>query len=427
MPNFATFTKTLQGLALDNKLAFAGSVLDLTNLAAGSGIWPEGTDASTLTALVAEQTRAAVGEPVARGDGSFEVHGVLSNIGLAAGFDWQECGVFAHDPDLGEILYMVTHVVDPMQADYIPAEGGNNLVEMDFTFLMRSAAGVQVRAVLEDTLVIATKRDVENHARFARLTALTGGVAGALDSIPWGECKAKELAVVETSPGVLTFYRFDKDSLADEAVPEVITPDSAEANPGRWVLARPETALAVLGATSAATAGAYMLRDSAGRAKVAAPLADDDIARKADINAATPAGTVAFFARSSSPEGWLKCNGAAVGRATYAGLFAAIGTSFGVGDGSTTFKLPDLRGEFVRGWDDGRGADSGRVFGSAQADAFRAHNHNPQIYAHWEGGPGGWSLDRDNQSSNWQGISSSTVGGVETRPRNMALLACIKY
>lgn len=237
MPNFATFTKTTQGLALDNKLAFAGASLELTHLAVGSGVWPGGTDPSALTALAAETLRVAVGEPVARGDGSFEVHGVLSNLGLAQGFDWQECGVFATDPDQGEILYMVTHVEDPAQADYIPAHGGSNLVELDFTFLIRSAAGVQVTAVLQDTLVIATKRDVENHARLARLTALTGGGAGALDAIPWGECADNELAVVEPEPNEVCLYRFHKSSMAEELAPEVIRPDNAGDNPGRWLRA----------------------------------------------------------------------------------------------------------------------------------------------------------------------------------------------
>ncbi|MCK9131735.1 phage tail protein [Haemophilus influenzae] len=64
-------------------------------------------------------------------------------------------------------------------------------------------------------------------------------------------------------------------------------------------------------------------------------------------------GEVAFFARTTPPSGWLKANGAAVSRTTYAALFAAIGTTFGAGDGSSTFNLPDLRGEFVRGLDDG--------------------------------------------------------------------------
>jgi microcystin-dependent protein len=90
---------------------------------------------------------------------------------------------------------------------------------------------------------------------------------------------------------------------------------------------------------------------------------------------ATPSGAVMAFAMNSPPTGWLKCNGAAVSRATYSALFTAIGTTFGVGDGSTTFNLPDLRGEWVRGWDDGRSVDTGRVFGSAQSEMIGPHNH----------------------------------------------------
>ena len=82
-------------------------------------------------------------------------------------------------------------------------------------------------------------------------------------------------------------------------------------------------------------------------------------------------GEVAFFARQSPPSGWLKANGAAVSRTTYDALFAAIGTIFGAGDGRTTFNLPDLRGEFLRGLDDGRNIDGGRRLGTAQGDAIR--------------------------------------------------------
>lgn len=70
---------------------------------------------------------------------------------------------------------------------------------------------------------------------------------------------------------------------------------------------------------------------------------------------------VSFFARNTPPAGWLAANGAAVSRATYADLFAAIGTTFGAGNGTSTFNLPDLRGEFLRGWDNGRGVDTGTV------------------------------------------------------------------
>ena len=91
--------------------------------------------------------------------------------------------------------------------------------------------------------------------------------------------------------------------------------------------------------------------------------------------AGVPTGMVIYHAANTPPTDYIKANGAAVSRSTYSSLFTAIGTTFGVGDGSSTFNVPDLRGEFLRGWDDSRGIDGSRVFGSAQADQMQAHNH----------------------------------------------------
>lgn len=109
---------------------------------------------------------------------------------------------------------------------------------------------------------------------------------------------------------------------------------------------------------------------------LAAAVDATDLLRKGEFDTAVvsltlPAGVITPFAGSVAPSGWLMCNGQVVSRLTYAALFAAIGTTYGPGDGSTTFKLPDLRGEFIRGLDAGRGVDAGRAFGSAQGDAIR--------------------------------------------------------
>lgn len=153
---------------------------------------------------------------------------------------------------------------------------------------------------------------------------------------------------------------------------------------------------------------------------------------------AVKAGTVAHFAASTAPAGWLKANGAAISRSAYAGLFAAIGTTYGAGDGSTTFNLPDLRGEFVRSLDDGRGVDSGRGIGTAQAQDTAPHFHNlgTKNNAGLGGGKYG-TIDTGISSSNYYSTGleaattlsekTSTTGTTETRPRNVALLACIKY
>lgn len=73
-----------------------------------------------------------------------------------------------------------------------------------------------------------------------------------------------------------------------------------------------------------------------------------------------------MFAFTAIPSGWLECDGSEVSRTEYAALFAKIGTTNGAGDGSTTFNLPETRGEYVRGFDNGRGVDSGRVLGTWQ-------------------------------------------------------------
>lgn len=79
-----------------------------------------------------------------------------------------------------------------------------------------------------------------------------------------------------------------------------------------------------------------------------------------------PLGTVISSASQTVPTGYLLCDGAALDRTVFADLFLAIGTFWGAGDGVNTFNIPDLRGEFLRGWDNGRGVDPARVFGAHQ-------------------------------------------------------------
>ena len=138
-------------------------------------------------------------------------------------------------------------------------------------------------------------------------------------------------------------------------------------------------------------------------------------------------GMVAYFATPTAPTGFLKCNGAAVSRATYAALFARIGTTFGAGDGRTTFNLPDLRGEFLRCLDDGRNIDGGRRLGTAQSDAIKTHTINVPDSGSAGNNMGMWFYG-ERGGPNDNGHNTITYNGEsETRPRNVALLACIKY
>ncbi|NLO90692.1 MAG: phage tail protein [Elusimicrobia bacterium] len=153
------------------------------------------------------------------------------------------------------------------------------------------------------------------------------------------------------------------------------------------------------------------------------------------VNGYNP-GDFKIIAQSTAPAGFLKCNGAAISRTTYSALFAVIGTTFGVGDGSTTFNLPDLRGEVIRGYDDGRGVDSSRTLGSAQGDAFQGHTHSTQVTnspnpydSRFSGGSTTGTLTDRTLDGAPQAYSSYGTPRVaaETRPRNVALLFCVKY
>lgn len=129
-------------------------------------------------------------------------------------------------------------------------------------------------------------------------------------------------------------------------------------------------------------------------------------------------GVVKAFAGSGYPQGYLPCNGAAVSRTTYSYLFSIIGIAYGAGDGTTTFNLPDLRGEFIRGLDAGRGVDTGRVLGSSQSDLIKAHTHDTDIltnsFAAAAGADGNPAIDHTT-------TPSGSFGGAETRPRNVAM------
>lgn len=145
------------------------------------------------------------------------------------------------------------------------------------------------------------------------------------------------------------------------------------------------------------------------------------------MNDLVPPGALMDFAMSAPPSGWLECDGREVDRTTYAKLFNAIGTVWGAGNGVDTFNLPDFRGEFRRGWDHGRGIDSGRTFGSQQMDQIKSHSHG--VYykrnAHVEIW-GSSEITIDEVADSGLTMQSAESGGPETRPRNVAVLTCIK-
>jgi microcystin-dependent protein len=156
-----------------------------------------------------------------------------------------------------------------------------------------------------------------------------------------------------------------------------------------------------------------------------AKIADNAVTQAKANNMLLPAGAVMPFAMNSAPTGWLAANGSAVSRTTYADLFGAIGTTYGSGDGSTTFTLPDLRGYFVRGsGTNGDETESG-AFGAKQADEIKSHTH--VLYKHRGTTDGGNTNATRSDNGNGLGpVNTQATGGTETRPKNIAMLYCIK-
>ena len=155
-----------------------------------------------------------------------------------------------------------------------------------------------------------------------------------------------------------------------------------------------------------------------------------DVSGSAQVTATIAIGMVASFPHGSPGSAWLFCDGSAVSRETYAGLFSAIGTTYGNGDGSTTFNLPDYRGEFLRGQDAGALNDpdaatrtdrgdgtTGDNVGTKQADEFASHGHNVPPRSSSAGTQTGDGFSYANPATG--GVNTDLAGGNETRPRNV--------
>lgn len=191
-----------------------------------------------------------------------------------------------------------------------------------------------------------------------------------------------------------------------------------------------------------------------GRSKIGAVPFAIEASRASDLtqsarDSLVPPGSMLNFAGATAPEGWLLCDGRAVSRSTYRRLFEVIGTSWGSGDGAATFNLPDLRGRFVRGVDNGAGRDPDRAgreasatggntgdrVGTVQGHAFASHTHGASTSA--------MRFDREccggdiahippgDPAPSWDGrgagVDIASTGGSETRPANVSAHFIIKF
>ena len=156
-----------------------------------------------------------------------------------------------------------------------------------------------------------------------------------------------------------------------------------------------------------------------------------------------PTGAImpfAFNAFAGIPDGWAECNGFAVSRSTYNALYNVIATTYGAGDGSTTFNLPDLRGYFIRGSGTNVDGTTSGGFGLKQNDDVKPHTHPfslsiqslvlSVLAAFGTRSTGGSQAVSDVNVATGSPSASGSISlnsGTETRPKNIAMMYCIKF
>lgn len=519
--SFATI-HTDAGLILIAQAQVSGVPINLTHIAVGDGEGNPVVPVPEQTTLVREVYRAAVNR-VFRPNPTGEPLRFSAELVVPAsegGFTMREVGIFTADGTL--------FAVGNLPATYKPETGegafADTVVRLDF--IVSNASVVTIQA--DPNVAVATQTWVTNNITAGAL--LPGGTTGQVltkasnadGDTQWSDptdanvvvSTVEERQTLATSQTVVTFATVNNIGLAVyvDGLRLAIGDGDDEWEPDdedvtRITLGKSYPDGTLLLAVQNEPAGALpgvLLRDQNldDVPNKAAARANLDVYNRAQTDEKAPAGMVAHFARNTAPTGWLKANGAAVSRSTYATLFSAIGTTFGNGNGSTTFNLPDLRGEFLRGWDDGRAIDQGRTFGSVQSSAIEAHGHaataasagahshsgttnsagqhnhtgsansagahthvqrladdfpefgqgtilgpdralgngaqNAQIATASAGahshslsinsaGAHSHSLNITSAGAHTHAITVGATGGAETRPRNVALLACIKY
>lgn len=319
-----------------------------------------------------------------------------------------------------------THLGIPKpNPDHVPP------VNIDAEFRRLREAWDQVDLFLHElALLVAGKAD-DGHEH--AMSAITGLVEALNAKMPADrQFKLDDLTDVSGADAAATNYVLVK------------------ASGGGWV---PSTALAALGIhshlISEVTGLAAALTARPDRDEVVAGLEalSDDL--MAEIQArAVPVGTIIYFAVPTAPAGYLECDGAACSTLypDLRALLIAAGSPFGTAGADP--KLPDLRGEFMRGWDHGRGIDAGRTFGSGQLDQMQRITGSLQVAygtvrnragaltqsaisdapaQSWPAYPNNAAGDTvrfDSGDSPNARVSATTSG--ETRPRSIAMLPCIK-
>lgn len=451
MAEFRTI-HTTYGLTAMAQAEATGTPINLTHIAVGDGNGNPITPTEGMTNLVRERFRATVNRVYQDPATPNRFTAELVIPATTGGFVLREVGVF----DSTGSLFAVGNLPDTYKPQASEGAYADTVVRMEFMVTNASVVTLQI----DPNVAVATQTWIINNV--TPCTLFPGGTTGQVlrkktngcGDTEWADPTAANITVntveetqtLAAAQTVVDWTLVTKVGLAVYVEGVRLRPDQWTPHPTintRITLATSYPAGTKIVGAQNEPASQWLdplqqnqnLADVPDKAQARTNL---DVFSKAESRQLAPAGQVAHFASNSAPTGWLKANGAAISRTAYADLFAAIGTTFGAGDGFNTFNLPDLRGEFVRGWDDGRGADYGRAFGGAQGDAIR--NITGTFDANVNDGT--WAKTGPFYTVSYQATGTDGQGGGgivgfdasrvvptanENRPRNVALLACIKF
>ena len=194
MAKFNSLKLTNDGLDLQSK-AQTGTALEFTRVAAGDGELPDGTDLIDLTALINEKESLDITSISVDEDGNAKVRTTISNQGLDNGFYIREIGLFANDPDKGEILYCIANAGD--LADFLPSGTGSDIVESTLDLITVVGNAENVVAQIDESLTFATIKDLENSYQEP-----SGGVTIRLADILTEGCISGGIVTEKSSPNL---------------------------------------------------------------------------------------------------------------------------------------------------------------------------------------------------------------------------------
>jgi phage-related tail fiber protein len=459
MANYKTI-HTTYGLQRMGQAEATGTPINLTKMAVGDGNGNPVTLSASQTNLVREiaGTRLNINAIYQDPTDPTKLTAELIVPASLGGFVMREVGIY---DDAGG-LFAVGNLPDTYKPNSSEGAFADTVVRM--VFQVTNAAVVSI--VFDPNVTVATRTWVQNNVTIGGL--LPGGTthqvlrkkSNANGDTEWADpTDANVVVQVVDETQTLAAGQASVTLAICTTVGSVAFVEGVKLRPDQWVptdathanlVGVSFTAGAKLEIIQNLPAGSvpYPLVQSLNLSDVldkAAARTNLGVYSKAEVDQLISAGDIKYVPRNTAPAGWLKANGAAISRTAYANLFAVIGTTFGAGDGFNTFNLPDLRGEFIRGWDDSRGVDSGRALGTSQSGQNANHSHGVSDpgHTHLEWRTNGYPVSsyaagsgsaigyvdsgQVPSGSSTTGISISSDGGNEARPRNIALLACIKY